>query len=80
MAARQCAGLGQVGNRQAFAEVGEDQLLGDTLAPGAEAAGRANAWSTMLKSGHDEYPWSMGAFPVNGCSVDGLILGTGPSG
>ena len=80
MAARQRAGLGQVGDGQAFAQVGQDQLFGDTFAPGAEAAGGGQAGRTVLKSGHDSYPQSMGTFPVNGCSVDRFILDAGPLG
>ena len=77
MAARQGAGLGQLGDGQAFAEVGQDQLFGDAFAPRAQAASGGQARRTVLKSGHDRYPQSMGAFPVNGCSVDGCILGAG---
>ena len=80
MAARQRAGLGQVGNGQAFAEVGQDQLLGDALAPRAQASGGGQARGVLLESGHDKYPQSMGAFPVDGCSVDGAHLVAGPSG
>ena len=73
-------GLGQVGDRQAFAEVGEDQLLGDALTPGAQATGGGQPGGILLESGHDKYPQSMGTFPVDGCSVDALNLVAGPPG
>ena len=80
MTARQSARLGEVGNGQAFAEVGQNQLLGDTLAPGAQATGGGQARGILLESGHDNFPQSMGAFPVNGCSVDRANLVAGPFG
>ncbi|KJR74474.1 hypothetical protein VS28_18830 [Vibrio cholerae O1 biovar El Tor] len=45
MAARQGAGLGEVGDCQAFAKVGEDQLLGDTFASG----GRGHRWRISVE-------------------------------
>ncbi|CAN2969613.1 hypothetical protein METHPM2_1550006 [Pseudomonas sp. PM2] len=80
VAARQGAGLGQVGDCQAFAEVGKDQLLGDALTPGAQATGGGQPGGILLESGHDKYPQSMGTFPVDGCSVDALHLVAGPPG